>query len=197
MSRNDTTLIIDLDGTLVDCNSFTEFVKFLFMRLPMERWKIFAIVIKRKLRLITHHEAKRRIVRIAAKSLTDTDLKDFVQKLKSHIRPSMLRLVETSGRVILATAAPDIYVIPFAGSIGIEEFTATKENGSENRGMVKLRNVERLGVTFDSDTMVVTDHYDDLPLLKRNSMGRNILIRPGAATEMHLNMAGIVYTAEK
>lgn len=191
------TLVIDLDGTLIDCNSFTEFVKHLFAQLPEARLKIFAIVALRKLRLITHLEAKRRIVAIAQKHLQKVDIDKFIEKLLTHIRPSLERRIQMADRVILATAAPEIYVIPFAQALGIEEVTATPTNGAENRGTVKLRNVEKAGVKFDRDTIVITDHYDDLPLLQRNAAGQNILINPSSTTLMHLKMAGISFTTEK
>lgn len=190
------TLVIDLDGTLIDCNSFTEFVKHLFAQLPEARLKIFGIVALRKLRLITHLEAKRRIVAIAQKYLQKVDIDKFIDKLSTHLRPSLLQRIETADRVILATAAPEIYVIPLAQRLGIPDVAATRHNGAENRGQVKMRNVENAGVKFDLDTVVITDHYDDLPLLQRNSAGQNILVNPSSTTLMHLKMAGISFTVE-
>ena len=191
-----TTLVIDLDGTLIDCNSFTAFVKHLFAQLPEARLNIFSIVLLRKLRLITHLEAKRRIVSIAQKHLQKVDIDKFIDKLSTHLRPALQRRIDAADRVILATAAPEIYVIPLARRLGINEVTATQADGAESRGTVKLRNVEKAGVTFDRDTVVITDHYDDLPLLQRNTAGHNILINPSSTTLMHLKMAGISFTVE-
>lgn len=190
------TLVIDLDGTLIDCNSFTEFVKHLFAQLPEARLKLFGIVALRKLRLITHVAAKRRIVAMAHKYLQKVDIDKFIKKLSTHARPSLERRIQSADRVILATAAPEIYAIPFAEVLGIKEVAATPDNGAENRGSVKLRNVEKAVVKFDRDTVVITDHFDDLPLLKRNSAGQNILVNPSSTTLMHLKMAGIAFTIE-
>lgn len=197
MRKNGETLIIDLDGTLVDCNSFTEFVRYLFITVPKVRGRIAYIVALRKLRLISHHEAKRRIVAVASKVLEKRDIDYFVNKMISRVRPSLLRSLEVSGRVILATAAPEIYALPLASALGIREVTATTNESPENRGTTKLRNVERLGVKFDEETVVITDHHDDLPLLRSNQKGRNILINPDSATQMHLKLAGINFTTEK
>lgn len=197
MRKNGETLIIDLDGTLVDCNTFTEFVRYLFMTVPKIRGRIAYVVALRKLRLISHHEAKRRIVTLASKALEKRDIDYFVNKMITRVRPSLFRSLEVSERVILATAAPEIYAIPLASALGIREITATSNDGPENRGTTKLRNVERLGVKFDEDTVVITDHHDDLPLLRRNERGRNILINPDSATQMHLKLAGINFITEK
>ncbi|MDE6338845.1 MAG: haloacid dehalogenase-like hydrolase [Muribaculaceae bacterium] len=190
-------IIVDLDGTLVGCNSFTEFVKFLFRRYPRERWRLIAIVLKRKLRLITHHTAKERIVKIAESVTDDAAINDFVEGLLKHVRPLLRSRLQTGERVILATAAPALYAYPLASALGITEVCATERGKGENNGERKLRSVERLGVIFAPDTTVITDHYADLPLLRRNQSGINILINPNSATIMHLQMAGIPFITEK
>lgn len=189
-------LIVDLDGTLVDCNSFTEFVKFLFRRYPQLRWRLASVVLKRKLRLISHHDAKERVVALAEKCVDEKALADFSEQLLHHVRQSLRDRIEKADRVILATAAPALYAVPFASMLGISEVCATEPGRGENKGERKLRDVERRGARFNSETVVITDHYDDLPLLKRNSAGKNILINPSAATLMHANMAGIRFDVE-
>lgn len=190
------TLIIDLDGTLIDCNSFTEFVKYLFLQLPEARLIIMWIILLRKMRFISHSEAKRRIVALTRKYFHKLDLNSFIHKLSVHIRPSILQHIKSGVRVILATAAPEIYAVPFGESIGISEVFATPDTGAENRGSIKVQNLEKAGVRFSEETTIFTDHYDDLPLLKRNSAGQNILIGPSSTTLMHLKMAGIPFMVE-
>lgn len=190
------TLVIDLDGTLIDCNSFTEFVKYIFLRLPNARLQIMGIILLRKMRFISHSEAKRRIVALTRKYFERLDLNSFIKKLSTHVRPSMIHHIKGAERVILATAAPEIYAVPFGHSLGISEVFATPDNGVENRGSIKARNVEKAGVRFNGDTTIITDHYDDLPLLKKNNSGQNILIAPSSTTLMHLKMAGIPFIVE-
>lgn len=190
-------IIVDLDGTLVDCNSFTEFVKFMFRRYPRERWRLLAIVLKRKLRLISHHKAKEKIVEIAQGVMREDAVNDFVVFLLKRVRPLLRNRLQTGERVILATAAPSLYAYPLASALGITEVCATVPEKEENNGERKLRNVERLGVIFAPDTTVITDHYDDLPLLRRNHSGINILVNPDSSTLMHLQMAGIPFITEK
>lgn len=55
-------VIADLDGTLSRVNTFTLFVKEFFRGIPKARLPLGGIVVLRKLRVITHWEAKRRIL---------------------------------------------------------------------------------------------------------------------------------------
>lgn len=169
-------LIIDLDGTLVTCNSFTEFVKFLFRRCPRLRMRLGWIVILRKCRLITHHEAKERIVRLAGGVMNDGLLDEFLCHLEMYVREELLEKVRSADRVVLATAAPAIYAHAFGDRIGIKEVCATETGGVENKGEEKVRSVERLGAVFDEKTVVITDSEDDRPLMDRNKKGVNLLV---------------------
>ncbi len=195
-----TTLILDLDGTLLRCNSFTLFVKFLFRRIPRLRPFLLAVVALRKARLISHAEAKERIIlrsRDAINRVQSPDdspfckspklqrrgtrpdlLQDFLSLLREHINPEVAALIPEADRTILATAAPALYALPFARMIGIPEATASHPGEPENKGEQKLASVRRLGVTFDADVTVVSDHTDDLPLFKANAAGRNLLVTP-------------------
>lgn len=170
------TAVIDLDGTLVRCNSFTEFVKFLFCRLPSRRLEIIGIVLLRKLRLISHHEAKERIVAIAECTLSDADIDEFAESLTGYVNPEVMEMVAEAERKILATAAPEIYVRAFAVKMNIPEYTATRKGYEENKGTVKLESVKKMGVVFGEGTLVITDHSDDHPLMVANSEGINRLI---------------------
>lgn len=170
------TAVIDLDGTLVRCNSFTEFVKFLFRCLPSRRLEIIRIVLLRKLRLICHHEAKERIVAIAECTLSDADIDEFAESLTGYVNPEVMEMVAGAERKILATAAPEIYVGAFAAKMNIPEYTATRKGYEENKGTVKLESVKKMGVVFGEGTLVITDHSDDHPLMVANSGGINRLI---------------------
>ncbi len=170
------TAVIDLDGTLVRCNSFTEFVKFLFRRLPSRRLAIIGIVFQRKLRQISHHQAKERIVAIAQSQLSDVDIDEFAESLTGYVNPEVMEMVSGAERKILATAAPEIYVRAFAAKMNIPEYTATRQGYEENKGTVKLESVKKMGVVFGEGTLVITDHSDDHPLMVANSGGINRLI---------------------
>lgn len=173
------TAIIDLDGTLLKCNSFTEFVKFIFRRFPSRRMHIARIVALRKFRIVSHHKAKEMIVNMISEKITPIQLSEFVDFLTARVNLHVMEVIRDIPRKIIATAAPAIYVKEFAQRMGINEFCATLPGQPENKGEEKLRNVRKLGVSFDETTMVITDHKDDTPLLEANGRGKNIIIRQG------------------
>lgn len=169
-------VIVDLDGTLVTCNSFTEFVKFMFRRHGRLRLRLGWTVILRKMRLISHHEAKERIVALCSATASEKDINDFTEYLTKKVNPRVMSIVQAADRRVLATAAPSIYAVPLAKKLDIGECVATEPGYGENMGELKLRNVQETGVVFSSDTVVITDHYDDLPLLRANADGRNYIV---------------------
>lgn len=170
------TAIVDLDGTLVSCNSFTKFVKFLFHKYPSLRLRLAAIVLRRKLRLISHHQAKEEIINQVLPVISAKELSEFVDSLIQYINNGVVDMTANFPRRILATAAPEIYVKIIAQRMGFSEYCATRPGLPENCGEEKLRNVLKLGVIFDGNTLVVTDSYDDAPLMKANPRGINRIV---------------------
>lgn len=183
--------IVDLDGTLVDCNSFTEFVKFLFKRFPAARFPLIKIVVCRKLRMMSHHAAKERIVPLAADLLSPSDIKEFVKILCDKVNPKVKEIIADAKEICLATAAPEIYASIFASEVGISQFTATVQGNPENKGTHKLDNLLNSGIIFDENTIVITDHRDDLPLLKANCRGVNYIVNPSRRSLEALRQEGI------
>ncbi len=187
-------VIVDLDGTLVGCNSFTEFVKFVFRRHPGVRLFLILTVMRRKLRLISHHEAKERILSRARGFITVKDLDDFTGFLYSRINLKVLDIVKSDSHAILASAAPELYARPFGRKAGISVISASRPHETENRGERKLADVIRQGAVFDRNTVVITDHHDDLPLLKANKEGLNYIVKPSRKSIGILLREGIRFT---
>ncbi len=183
--------VVDLDGTLVTCNSFTEFVKFLFRRFPCVRVSLIKIVALRKMRIISHHGAKERIVAIASNRLSAADIDDFVESLCKRINRKVRDIIGGSAGALLATAAPEMYVERFAAKVGISEFCATEQGKPENKERHKLDNILKSGVVFDENMVVVTDHSDDIPLLRANRNGVNYIVNPSRRTLKLLRQEGI------
>lgn len=181
--------IVDLDNTLVGCNSFTEFVKFLFAEFPRMRLRLLWIVGLRKLRLITHFAAKRRIVSFADKVLSESDIDRYLDRLLKRVNEDVEELSRQSGRRILITAAPSIYAERLGARLGFTSVLSSKPGFPEMRGEMKVRAAEQAGIPFDEETSVFTDHHDDLPLLLRNRLGKNYLVRPSAGTRMIVSAA--------
>lgn len=171
------TAIVDLDGTLVSCNSFTKFVKFLFCKYPTLRLRLFAFVLRRKLRLISHHQAKEGIINLALPVISAKAVSEFVDSLIQYINDGVVDMTANFPRRILATAAPEIYVKIIAQRMGFSEYCATRHGMPENCGEEKLRNVLKLGVVFDENTLVITDSNEDAPLMKANSRGINKFVK--------------------
>lgn len=183
--------IVDLDGTLVDCNSFTEFVKFLFKRCPAARFPLIKIVVCRKLRIISHHAAKERIISLAADLLSTTDIKEFVEFLCSRINPKVKEIITGAEGVCLATAAPEIYVSAFASEVNIPRFNATRQGGEENKGKHKLDNLLNSGIIFEENTIVITVIEMICHCSRQIAGGVNYIVNPSRRSLDALRQEGI------
>lgn len=168
--------VVDLDGTLLRCNSFTEFVKFIFRRKPSLRFQLALIVLRRKLRLLSHSEAKQHILHLVAGKLHGGDINSFITRLHRYLNDDVVAFVSSCPKKLLATAAPALYARPLGDSLGFDEVVATEIGGDENKGEKKLDSVRKSGVTFGPGVAVVSDHSDDMPLFRANRDGINILV---------------------
>lgn len=152
--------IIDLDGTLIDANSFTMYVKHILARHPQVA--IWAAL--RKLRLLSHAAAKQHILR---SKVSETEIDRIVNLLVARVRPEVASIAEKCDIRILATAAPAIYARPLGERLGFTHVLATETGGAENMGEEKCRRVTELLQALDAEASVIaTDHEDDMPLLK-------------------------------
>lgn len=172
-------VIADLDGTLSRVNTFTLFVKEFFRGSAKARLPLAGIVALRKMRLISHWEAKRRILNLFARCGSESIINSTIEKILRNLNPEVEEAVRDNPRAMLATAAPALYALPLAERLGIPFAVATPDAGPECKGEEKVRRVRKLGVPFTKDTVVFTDHEDDLPLLRANANGRNIIVKKG------------------
>lgn len=165
--------IIDLDGTLIDGNSFTMYVKYCVTHMTISSVRILFVVLLRKLRVISHFMAKRRIMHITARRLTDAQLSRFLARLNKHVRPMFSEMLRRkNGTYYLATAAPHEYAEPFARMLGFDAVVSTDcESGCECRGEEKVSRLLELGFLFDENVTLYTDHEDDRPLMEANAKG--------------------------
>lgn len=187
---NDKVLVCDLDGTLLSCNSFTHFVRYLFIHKPTLFFSILKRVARRKLRLSSHASTKQHILRLAAPKLSQEEIDGFAASLlQRYGRPEVRTLIdrerEKGCRVLLATAAPALYAKAIARQAGFEGCVATEAGGAENFRQEKLRRVEEW-LDKDGGTLaaIVTDHHDDLALIRRAARSNVAawLVRPSAET---------------
>jgi len=203
---------IDLDGTLLSTNTFRDYLSFCG-REAKHRFrlglclKICWWVLLRKVRLITHSRMKQVLLSATA---------PFMQRhgrLDNFVEQELLLLNRTAQQVmepyrnrghllILCTAAPDLYARPIAENLHLDLCCATLLPSEvvigqwhENVGEEKVASLRRLLQVHKAQLeVVITDHHDDLPLLRHNAAGRNILIAPSPATLQLLQKAeGITF----
>lgn len=199
--------VVDLDGTLLEKNSFNVFfsfslsVAFSRFRLPTMTSLLF-LAACRRLRLTSHRRLKHALLSFATKNFTDNDRKRLAAKLASLINKEVAEAMKQAKKsnkiIVVATAAPAFYVVPLAEAAGADfvvatEFTDRFDQFSEARGEEKknlvLSLLQREGLTLDS---VFTDHKDDLPLLLAND-GKNILVNPDPKSLSAIEKAGVKF----
>lgn len=200
-------VVVDLDGTLINGNSMTMFVMYSFRLLVMrgrlgDAWRVAKAVFKRKTGQVSHREMKYCIMSVLYKALSGEDICNFAQLLAGKVNRVVMHIISDAlscgQKVILATAAPDIYISELAGVLGIDHFTATKmtdnvDSYEENRGEIKKKRVVELVGSLDGYLeTVITDHLDDIPLLSYCN-GTNLIVSPDAATLLALKKNGIKY----
>lgn len=203
-------VIVDLDGTLVNTNTFTRFVIWLFSTL-MKRGRLkdaatVAIsVARRKLRLIPHSRAKHRIMTVADSALNDKDFTEFAASMVPYLRKNVMNLIEERQKmddaIIIATAAPAEYAVPLGNILGFyivaSDFHADYSHYHECKGNVKKTAVDKLCRSLDCTVaFVLTDHFHDLPLFEYKD-AENILVEPDSKTIESLERNSIKYSILK
>lgn len=197
--------VFDLDGTFYDGPSLRHFFIFgartlarrgkvgqaakILLRFAASKWGHF----------LSHQDMKHANCRVLEAALTEADVARFVDMMSVRINPkvrALLDLCRAEGYLtVLATASPAFYCEAFAHRSGFDLCTSTatterREDYTENRGCRKLDVIQSLPGRL---AMVVTDHFDDLPLLAANAEGTNYLVNPSAQTLSRIQQADIRY----
>lgn len=180
-------MIIDLDGTYIQGNTLHLYLRCALdyhlrhlhlFRLCGMLWHLG----RRRLGLITHAEMKFRCLALAGRA--EALLNDFEAEAAPLVHPKVESLrrdyEQLGGLTLLATAAPDFYV----PRVWDGDYVATRMEDNprmrECRGEEKLRCVEDwLEAHRARIAVVITDHPDDLPLLRANRRGISYLVRGG------------------
>lgn len=191
-------VIVDFDLTLVKVNSFEMFYKeqvlYSLREMRLIRFLFFLVnIVLRKVKIISHSELKKRVLGYLYTEDNSQFMSSFIKKLDSCIALDVLALCEdfkSKGfSVYLCTAAPSIYILPFLKSIPFkfDDVVCTPNytrgaNWTENLNVHKKESVESLLLQKNEYlSVLITDHRDDLPLLKLQK-NRNILVRPSKKT---------------
>lgn len=186
----DPLTVVDLDGTYVSCNTLERYIM-IGLKHHLCRFRIFSAcgiimaVALRRLRLISHPAMKFTCLHLLASDRRFHE--EFVREVRGCIDPKVKSLIESrrqSGhKILLATAAPDIYVPLLWEGDFVATHTEDNPERTECRGEEKLRRILSYANTGRCyiDT-VITDHMDDAPLLEYNRAGTNILVSPSDKT---------------
>lgn len=202
-------VIVDFDQTFVKVNSFEMFYKeqvfYSLRNLRLIRFLFFLLnIVLRKARFISHSELKKRVLAYLYTKDNSEFMSSFIKKLDSCIALDVLALCEdfkSKGfSVYLCTAAPSIYILPFLKSIPFrfDDVVCTPNytrgaNWIENLSVHKKESVENLLLQKNEYlSVLITDHKDDLPLLKVQK-SRNILVRPSKKTLNELEMENVKF----
>lgn len=192
-------LAIDLDGTLLATNSFQDYLSFCghaalhSMRLDIALSIVFWVAL-RKVRLIRHSTMKRHLLNRTATFMQQKERLDlFVEHELIAINRTVLQRMEQYRNhghlLILTTAAPGFYAHSIAENLHIDLCCATLlpsevviDRWTENVGQQKVDSLQRMLQVHKAELdVVITDHYDDLPLLNSNE-GSNFVVAPSPKT---------------
>ncbi|SHH34695.1 haloacid dehalogenase-like hydrolase [Winogradskyella jejuensis] len=184
---NKKVLVVDLDGTLYNTNTFHEFLKFLlsfyFNDFRLFKLKYLIVLMKlRFLRLISHARLKYEVLKLIRNEAVDFEA--FVSEL-SEYRNEFEEVSDASFDIkILATAAPSCYAELIAKHSGFDVCLATDfpengfspdfENLREQKKNNLLKYLESKAVT--SVDVFITDHIDDASITQLAT--KNIIINP-------------------
>ena len=186
-------IIIDLDGTLLRTNTFSDYILYSccqslrFFRLDLV-FLLLLFSLLRKLRIISHARMKYHILRHTTTFMQQQNrLQSFVTKELSHENPTVIshfhHYTSQSYLTVLATAAPSLYAELIASHYHFDHCLATPPatipytEWRENKCQEKLHNVQKTLTSANAEiSVVITDHFDDQPLLDANREGRNIVL---------------------
>lgn len=186
------TVVVDLDGTLLNTNTFHKWIFFclrksLFFNI-IDTVKILYFIILRLCRIDTHKQLKYNILKITEKENYIVLINDFLISLEKYINNEVLEFLEDkNGTYILATAAPEIYTKHISKKYNFNFEVSTpsiyKKDWYENIKNIKKENLFKLlkkeNVTFNID-IFFTDHHDDIYLARISR--KTILVNPSSKT---------------
>lgn len=190
-------IVVDLDGTLLKTNTFVHYIKYVCGK-ALLHGNVFVViwmcllVFLRKIRMISSHENLKRRILVCSKQYSKEDnMKELALKLCQYENQNVLVIMdkyrEQGYAVVLSSAAPEGYAKWIAKQYMFDFACATKmsvnSDWRENVGEEKKLNTQLLleenALTL---SVLITDHYDDLPLL-RIEKEANLIVNPTEETK--------------
>ncbi|MGN0230897.1 MAG: HAD family hydrolase [Muribaculaceae bacterium] len=190
------TAIFDLDNSLLADNSLRLYARHM-MGVLLRRRRLVRLVALichisfRRLRIVSHITMKQHLMHLTIHDFDTPALNAFIRTLQAHVDPRALALFNRwhsqGWLILLATAAPSCYADEFARRMGFDGVCAT-QIPADDSPMTECRGEEKLRCAINwleahnaSLEALVTDHHDDLPLL-RLPKHLNILVDPSEKT---------------
>ena len=169
-------IVIDLDGTLLNVNTFHKWFIFLFKKTlfinPIDSLKILFIALRRILKVIEHKDMKYKILKISESKKYTVHVDEFVSTLDIYLNKEVFSYIKEENITILATAAPSLYTQTIAKKYNLNYSICTppssqeewyenireekKESLKELLNILNIRKIDR----------VISDHYDDIPIME-------------------------------
>lgn len=199
-------IVVDLDGTLVASNTFRDYLLFAAKQSMGHNKHFIALqitiaVFLRKLRLISHSRLKKSVLAATSQFMTPSLLEDFatgvLNKRNLKVIAKCNEFRNKGFRIVLATAAPASYAEFISRKCNFDACIATPPadtiDWEENKGLYKRDNVllfaKENGCSYEG---IITDHYDDLPLLRLSRI-KPMLVSPKKKTLDALNAEGLSF----
>lgn len=189
-------VVIDLDETLLAINTFKNYILFVSKlacqkgRLDIAVYLTFWVCL-RKFRLTSHEKMKLHILKRSAHFMNRKRLNDFVDSIlpfrNEKVYECALAYRKQGFFLCLSTAAPFSYASLIAERLSFDSVCATLmpsqiQGWRENVREIKRKNtLKHLGEYHLTLEILMTDHYDDIPLLKVEK-SKNIVVNPTAHT---------------
>ncbi len=196
---------VDLDGTLLTCNSMRIFMK----RLPTVLLKRHAVgafcsslwwMAGRLLRMTSHKDMKWHLTKIARRHLIEEDWEKMAARMLEYVNPLVREYVDSPSREkcvkYIATAAMEEYALPLSRLLGYEgavasRFVNEQSEYEEMRGLSKLYGIQALlNEKRLRPESFLTDHYDDIPTA-REYPGLTILVNPTRKMQSIFHRVGV------
>ena len=202
------TVIFDLDGTLTKRDTYLPFLYLCIKKFGLRRFSaiflpLYALLYK--CGIITNVRLKEVFLSKILSGIPIEQLEPVTEKFISYLinkglNRTVIQILNAhlgqKNRVILATASFDFYTQRFAERIGIGQIVCTRSElkngiltgrilGSNCHGQEKVRRIEELLNPSDwGASLFYTDHYSDLPLLKK--VGKGFIVNPSLKTRLVL-----------
>ncbi len=201
--------VFDLDGTVYVGPSFRRYLLYGSRVLAHrgmygDALRIVWRFLLSKCGCMSHKDMKYRNCVLLEGRLSEDDNRRFARLLMSRVNDTVMglkaRFKSEGCLTVLSTASPESYCRALAEMLGFDLCHATPSAPEtatdyiENRGGRKLDGIRRLEAETGMElAAVVTDHYDDIPLLRENREGSNFLVSPSEETVRRVVEASVAF----